>query len=166
MSIALPATATSFSVKNTFSAKQAYINELHIKDLPTNKFKNIVEYIDEKTKSLSEMEAKMKMTIVDINKAITELSSFRKNATEIQSVAGKQGLQGSPGLQGPPGPQGSQGPPGPQGKIGPKGLQGQKGDNIYKLSSIQDIDTSDLEDGAVLVWSTDKQKWVARIITE
>lgn len=75
---------------------------------------------------------------------------------------GPAGPAGSQGLQGPAGPAGPQGPAGQDGQDGRDGIQGPRGQRgqVEKLQDVQDVDASGLEDGAILVWSSSKKKWV------
>lgn len=54
------------------------------------------------------------------------------------------------GIMGPPGDFGPQGPQGPQGESG-----------IQEVALLTDVDTANLQDGALLVYSQATQKWTA-----
>ncbi len=51
--------------------------------------------------------------------------------------------------------------PGPQGPQGPQGDAG-----IQNISQADDVDTSNLEDGSVLIYSQSTEKWVASRLLE
>lgn len=72
----------------------------------------------------------------------------------IQTL-GKSSLQGPPG---PPGPQGEQGEQGPQGPQGPRGVSG-----ASSLKDLKDVNLDGLDNGALLVWSSAKNKWVVEV---
>jgi hypothetical protein len=55
------------------------------------------------------------------------------------------------GLQGPPGPQGPAGPP---------------GSSLTLISEAQDVDVSNITDGALLIFSADTGKWEAGTVLE
>lgn len=156
MSIALPSAATSFTVKNTFSAKEAWINDLHIYN-KDNKFQTVNDIIEEKLQNVAQLEKTMKASLEEINKIVSEIAKLKNCSTTPTDIKGEQG---EPGKQGPPGPQG------PPGKQGAKGLKGPKGDPILKLASIGDVDISKLENNSVLMWNAETEKWTAQVITE
>jgi hypothetical protein len=153
----LPMKASSLSVKNSLSAEKAYIKELSIYNRGERKYTNLLEIIDTKLKSVSEMEGKLTDMIVEFNKAVEEIKTI-KNTTTTRSDP-------EPAKQGPPGPPGESivGPPGPPGKIGPRGLKGARCD-LPNLSSISDVDVKGIKDGDALIWNAIDGKWKVQSI--
>jgi hypothetical protein len=68
------------------------------------------------------------------------------------STRGLQGIQGIQGFTGQIGPPG--GPPGPQGPPGPRGIPGPN-----QINTANDVDVTELINGAVLVYKTEISKW-------
>ena len=161
MTTVFPSIATSFSVKNTFSAREAYIDELNVKKKFGEPYINVMTFIDDKLKNLTEVEERAEKTLETLNKTIQELTLLKKNMTEVIAKNSIPVLP--PPVQVPIPPVQIQTM---VGKVGPRGLQGAKGDSILKLSQIPDIDTSKLVNGSVLVWNSEKSMWIAQNIFE
>lgn len=53
----------------------------------------------------------------------------------------------------------SSGPQGIQGPAGPQGIQGVPGNQINKVIEIPDVDSTDLTNGAVLIYNSNTDKW-------
>lgn len=157
-----PMKVSGLTVKNTLHANDAWIENLFIKDKETKKNVEILPHINEKLKSIKEMEEKLKKTFQEMQIILKELQVMKDNLSS--SSQKKETVEGPPGPQGPPG---LQGPPGPAGKQGPRGLRGQKGENgVSKLSEMNDVDITNLKDNQVLVWSESTGKWTPQNIFE
>lgn len=88
------------------------------------------------------------------------------------------GAQGPEGAVGPTGPIGLTGPAGPTGPSGPTGSTGATGDTgpqgpigtiegSLPISSLSDVNTTGLTDGALLVYDASQSKWrPATILTK
>jgi hypothetical protein len=85
------------------------------------------------------------------------------------------GAQGPEGAVGPVGPVGPIGLTGPTGPAGPTGLQGPQGitgpqgpvatiNGIISISSLSDVNTTGLVDGALLAYSAEQSKWSPTIL--
>lgn len=164
MSVPLTGKVTSLTVKNTLHANEIWTEELHIRNKNDRGYCNIIDFLEEKLLELGQMELKMKETVSLVQEAMKSLKSIPQQQSDNPTPV--KGEKGDKGPQGQQGPQGPQGPQGKQGKPGLRGPQGQKGESINTLDSISDIDTSNIVDGAVLVWSSENKKWVAQNILE
>ena len=152
MSVPLTGKVTSLTVKNTLHSNEIWTENLHIRnDKQDRKYINIREII-KKIDDLKILEKQLQETIQTVSEAIKNVPQGHQET--IKGDKGEKGDKGDPGPQGPPGKQGKQ------------GLRGQRGDNITQLSSISDVDISNIVDGAVLVWSASKNKWVAQNVFE
>ena len=106
----------------------------------------------------------------------TDLKDVIEQYSKTESLVGPQGPAGPPGPEGERGAQGEMGDTGPQGLPGPAGPQGRKGDRgdrgdrgpagpqgppgssgngagALELSGLNDVDTSELKVGDVLMWN-------------
>lgn len=151
--MAHPGKLSSLVIKNTLSARDIWADTVNVKD-SDGKSKDIVKLLDSKLNEIKLLESTLKTTMTEINKIVLELNSIKSPSVQMVPIKGEIGPMGPPGPAGPPG------------KPGSKGLKGSKGDSIHTLASIPDVDTSDLVDGSILVWSASKKKWVSQIITE
>ena len=88
------------------------------------------------------------------------VSTVLTGNTESQVIVA--GVLGPPGPPGPQGIQGETGVAGPQGIQGPQGVQGPPG--VTNLYALEDIGVTDLQDGQVLVYNSNIQKWVSTSI--
>lgn len=93
----------------------------------------------------------------DNTELMATLSNVLARIDVIENYLQNSIHQGPPGPPGPPGPQGLQGPKGPQGPQGPQGPL------KLKLSDLIDVDLNGLDEGAVLEWSTQQNKWVVAL---
>lgn len=155
MSVPLTGKVTSLTVKNTLNATEIWSDAVHIRNPETRQYHNILEFVDQKLADIRLMEAQMKTTIEVVNKTLKALRDMPRPEIKPQTV--QIPVKGE---------KGDVGPQGPQGKPGKPGLRGPKGDSVSKLASIPDVDTSNLSDGAMLVWSAEKEKWVAQQVLE
>lgn len=154
MSVPLTGKVTSLTVKNTLHSNEIWTEELHIRnDSKDRKYVNIREII-KKLEELKTLENQLQETI----KTVSEI--IKNTPTGTQTIV--KGPKGDKGDKGDPGESvvGPQGPPGKQGK------QGLRGPSVSQLSNIPDVDVSSLVDGAVLVWSESKKRWVAQNVFE
>lgn len=150
MSVPLTGKVTSLTVKNTLHSNEIWTEELHIRnDSKDRKYVNIRDII-KKLDELKILETQLQETIKTVSEAIKNVPS--ENQQVVKN--GEKGDKGDPGPQGPQGPQGKQ------------GKQGLRGPSVSQLSNIPDVDVSNIVDGAVLVWSSDKKKWVAQNVFE
>jgi hypothetical protein len=155
MSVAHPGKVTSFTVTNTLNSNEIWANSIHIRKEGSRDYHDVMKFINERLEEVAVLEKTIKSTIAAVNDMLIALKSIPSKPAP-----------GADGQQGPQGPQGTQGPQGPAGKVGTTGLRGPKGDIVAKLSSIADIDTTDVKDGYALVWSSAKSKWVGQAIFE
>ena len=151
--MAHPGKLSSLVIKNTLSVRDIWADSVNIKN-KTGSFCNVTQIIDSKLAELKVFEDNVSKSMVEINKIISELNNMKTQPTQVPVSAAAPAVIQVPG------------PVGPQGKPG-KGLRGPKGDTVKSLISIPDVDNdTDLVDGAVLMWSASKKKWIPQVITE
>ena len=136
----------SVNFDNVFVKNDVFTSALHTKKLVLKQNKQDVDV-------LALIDAKMK-TVESLLAEINTLKQDIKN----NAVPGPRGDPGVPGKIGPPG---STGPPG---KTGPRGLKGSKGDSVNKLADMVDVDLTDIEENAVLVWKPKLSKFVPVVL--
>lgn len=153
MSVPLTGKVTSLTVKNTLHSNEIWTEQLHIRNKDDRKYLNVMDVVA-KLDELKALEKQLQETIKTVTEAI------KNTSTGTQQIV--KGPKGDKGDKGDPGESvvGPQGPPGKQGK------QGLRGASISQLANIPDVDVSEIVDGAVLVWSADKKKWVAQNVFE
>lgn len=148
MSVPLTGKVTSLTIKNTLHANEIWTESINVRNSEDRSYTNVMKYIDDKLRDIKILEDQMKSTIQAVTQAVDKIKQQPIVPPQQQSVKGEKG---DPGPQGPQGPQGK------------PGLKGAKGDTIKSLSSIPDVDVSQLKNGSVLVWSEEKKKWVTQV---